>query len=165
MDNILWRYLPAGYNPEREESIMIFGILCSIVISGISCISNFKVYIGALSTNGQSIDIIIEKFSSILNEGTKIFLVAAILELIFIYVHYKYYTKDSMTIYLVKRVPEKYYYLKTCIISPILRSIIILIAGIVCYVVYAFFILKAGQKILPELCCDNIFKLFFMIIF
>lgn len=165
MNNILERYLPAGYNPEREENAMIFGILCSIVISGILGIRNFNIYIGTLSSSGQSISIITEKFSNILNEGTTVFLVAAILELIFIYVHYKYYTKDSMTIYLVKRVPDKYYFLKTCIITPILRAVIILIARIVCYVVYAFFILKAGQKIIPGLCYDNTFKLFFMIIF
>lgn len=119
-DEKLKKYLPEGYNPRLEKKVMSYGV---IIATGIS-IARF------ILSDSTSI-------SRVFNHMF-IFASIAIVELLFIFAHYRYYTEGSNTIYLAKRLPDKNYLLKKIVVTPLMRATMIILSGLVLIPIFFF---------------------------
>lgn len=142
------KYLPPGVDSGVELKAIAFGLFAAVVYS----LSFVYKYIDARKQlfvyKYGKVKIIMEgavmpKFTVILNDTMDGFLAFFATMLILMVMHYASYYKDSKSIYLMKRLPDKWELYRRCVVVPLVAIVVQIITGAVCllfyYGIYVFF--------------------------
>ena len=139
------RNSPPGIDLKQEYAVFIIGNTCSVVISLFAFLLNYAHFRAELftyvGTKRELIDgAIITPFYNLINFYFASFVFVALFMLGYVIYHYGYYRQDSMSIYLMKRLPKKSELHKRAWTVPciaVLGTLVIAFATILfCYIIY-----------------------------
>ena len=154
MNSFLKRSYPPGFNYQSELKAVFNTLVASIIIS----LSRF---VGAYSSQRQSLYIrigtdrfldesrVMPDFVYVLGDKLNILLILAALALMIASaVHYAYYHTGSKSIYLMRRLPNRFELYKRCLLMPLIYALVFLLAAaallLICYAAY--------MSMTPEAC-------------
>ena len=167
MDKVISSYLfPPGYDGENEYK-RIRLIFLSAIVWSVQFFSHYyeayknlfydashMVYYGSNGIGLKDGDLLpnakIEPFMEILGNSMLFFIPLILSVIISGVMHYMYYTQDSSAILLVRRLPDRHYIGKTCVLGPMVGLGVSLIAmGIVLGLYYWIYITVTPAVCLP----------------
>lgn len=133
--------LPPGVDSRIELRAIALGLLAAVVYS----LSFVYKYIEARNTlfvyKYGKVKTIMEgavmpKFSILLKDTMDGFLVFFVVMLFLIFMHYMTYYKDSKSIYLMKRLTDKWELYRRCVVVPFVAIIVQILTGAACLMLY-----------------------------
>lgn len=136
----LTKYVPPGQDIKEEKGLFILG-MCGAVIFSMGYLSRYAQAWRNLYEweDGRRIElkgIMMKGFLPLLENALVGFLILAIAMLGFIAYHYMYYYKDSKSIYLMKRLPDKFEMHRRCISIPLMAVFASILAAVVILFIY-----------------------------
>ncbi len=150
----LEKHAPAGINLQMEQGIfkagMIFSFLFSLIFflrynSAYSVIRDWRKSNRVL----QPGSIIFEDFNVILGSSLIGFLLLALCMLALIVYHYIYHWQGSKSIYLMKRLPNRWELHRRCLTLPVLAALLCLLAaGALLLIYYGFYMVLTPEEVL-----------------
>jgi len=136
----LSHHAPLGINLQREQRFFTTGIICSIFYSLIFLPRYQQAHSMLYHWKGDKCVLIpgaiIEDFGVLLENALVGFLILALCMLALIVYHYAYHYQGSKSIYLMKRLPNRWEMHRRCITLPLLAALICLIAAIAFLLIY-----------------------------
>lgn len=142
------KQLPPGVDGNAEIKAIAFGLLAAVVYSlsfiykYIDARNELFVYrYGTVKTIMEGA--VMPRFTELLKDTMDGFLMFFGVMLVMIIMHYMTYYKDSKSIYLMKRLPDKWEMYRRCVVVPLVAIFIQIITGAAClllyYGIYLFF--------------------------
>ena len=142
------RQLPPGVDSRVELKAIAFGLLGAVVYSltfiykYIDARNALFVYrYGTVKTIMEGA--IMPQFTVLLKDTMDGFLMFFATMLTLIVMHYMTYYKDSKSIYLMKRLPDRWELYRRCVVIPLVAIVVQMITGAAClflyYGIYLFF--------------------------
>lgn len=142
------KQLPPGVDSNTEIKAIAFGLLAAVVYS-LSFIYKYidarnKLFVYRYGTVKTIMEgAVMPRFTELLNDTMDGFLMFFGVMLVMIGMHYMTYYKDSKSIYLMKRLPDKWEMYRRCVVVPLVAIFIQIITGAAClllyYGIYLFF--------------------------
>ena len=151
----LRRMVPPGFPLRKETNFFITGFIGSFLYS----LTFFPRYMDTLSLmfyteNNQKVldpQAAMPPFSVILEESFVMFYILALAMLGFALYHYLYFYQGSKSIYLMRRLPQKYTLLRQCITLPLCAAVLCMVTvGILYGFYYGFYLWMT-----PDICLEN----------
>ena len=150
---------PPGYDRQKELRLLFVYLLMGIIFS-FRCITEYyEAYDGLFvwrSENGFGIEKVVRQGAQIVPFGEIVgynFMMLWLVVFLLITTpvkHYLYYTKGSKSIYLVRRLPDKRYVWKTCVLGPLIgMGITLAIIGFLRLVYWLIYIGVTPAECLP----------------
>ena len=136
----LTKYAPPGQDIKQEKSFFVLG-MCGAVIFSMGYLGRYARAWRNLYEweDGRRIELkgtMMWEFSLLLENALVGFLILAVVMLGFIAYHYMYYYKDSKSIYLMKRLPDKFEMHKRCISIPLMAVLVSILTAVVILLIY-----------------------------
>lgn len=132
------KIVPPGINPQNQLFFFMFGNIVSLVISLLFFVRYYNEYIKQFNASQEYT---MPDFYLIL-DGTVIgFVFVAIFMMFYVIYYYSYYKNGSMSIYMMKRLPNRFEIHKTAWTLPLLTAFLTLIIGFLISVFYLGFYL------------------------
>lgn len=127
------RYAPLGINLGREGRFYVGGMVCAFAYS-LSFLTRYGSAHSRLYTwieNKRTIrpGTVMEDFYQLLGSALTGFVIVAMCALVIIIYHYVYHRQGSKSIYLMKRLPNRFELHRRCLTLPILAALISLLAA------------------------------------
>jgi len=146
MKNFLERSYPMGYNYKTELKVLLTMLAAGVLISFFRFISAYSLEILALYIN-RGAELILDEsrvmpdFVYILGDKLLILLILAAFTFVLAScIHYAYHRYGSKSIYLMRRLPNRFELHRRCLSIPLIFSFIILLAAalllLICYSIY-----------------------------
>ena len=139
------RNSPPGIELKQEYTVFIIGNICSAIINIFAFLITYSrqrnelfAYVGdkRMLIDGA----VMTPFNNIINFNYALFVFVALFMIVYAFYHYAYFRQGSMSIYLMKRLPDKTEIHKRAWTVPLLLvfgTVAIAIATIiVCYIIY-----------------------------
>jgi len=167
MKNFLERNFPPGYSYASELKAVFSGIAIAVLISLLS-------FWGAYSAEIQSLyrpvgaDLILDEtrimpdFVYILSDNLLILLIlSAFIFILVSLVHYAYYQSGSRSIYLMRRLPNRFELHKRALLIPLISALLaVLLAVLLLIIYYAVYMLWTPQACLTPNQWQKIWRVF-----
>lgn len=133
------RYAPPGFNVKAEIHFFITGLAAAAIFSSVFFLQ-YKLSLDALYIDQVKKTlipgIVMDDFSEILGIYLYGFFILALCMAGMIIFHYSYHHKDSKSIYLMKRLPDRSELHKRCLILPISASLLSLLTAFIIMLIY-----------------------------
>lgn len=151
-------WFPPGYEYDREIRMIVVWMIASIVYSLRYLACYYEEYHGLfinVKVDGGLQRVVhvgakIAPFRDILGYNLYGFGIAAIFLLVFAVLHYWYYFQDSRSIFLVRRLSDRWYVMQTCILAPAVGILVTLLCmGSLWLIYYGVYILVTPKECLP----------------
>ena len=156
MTEKLKKLAPPGISLEQELGVYAFGLLISFMISLAYFIRLFDAtsdYIIWSTTHGRMVnpDFTMPHFTYLVEGVFLGFFFVALCSLFVSVYHYTYYSSGgSHTLYLMHRLPDRWYLAKTCFTVPVLMALVSLAAaGVLTLLYYAVYLIATPKGYLP----------------
>ena len=134
LDN-LSRYAPVGMKLHMEKTVWGLGLGASLVYSGLFLIRFVDACGELYEYKGVDRVLIegakIERFGVLLGNGLVGFAITAVVMLLFSIYHYLYHFQDSKSIYLMRRLPNRWELSRRCLTLPVAAAVLSLAAAVV----------------------------------
>ena len=131
----LSRYAPVGMKLHMEKTVWGLGLGASLVYSGLFLL-RFADACGELYEY-KGVDRVliegakIERFGVLLGNGLVGFAITAVVMLLFSIYHYLYHFQDSKSIYLMRRLSDRWELSRRCLTLPVAAAVLSLAAAVV----------------------------------
>ena len=131
----LSRYAPVGMKLHMEKTVWGLGLGTSLVYSGLFLL-RFADACGELYEY-KGVDRVliegakIERFGVLLGNGLVGFAITAVVMLLFSIYHYLYHFQDSKSIYLMRRLSDRWELSRRCLTLPVAAAVLSLAAAVV----------------------------------
>ena len=131
----LSRYAPVGMKLQMEKTVWGLALGASLIYSGLFLI-RFADACGELYEY-KGVDRVliegaqIERFGVLLGNGLVGFAITAVVMLLFSIYHYLYHFQDSKSIYLMRRLPNRWELSRRCLTLPVAVAVLSLVAAVV----------------------------------
>lgn len=148
LDSFLLRHMPIGMNVEKERQNLLIQFFCGnvfavlwYVFSYFSAYSNLWIYrYGAkepiLNTYRK-----MESFGGVFSHTNLFFAILVLFYGYQLYQNFRYHRTGSMSVYLMKRLPDKHEYLRRCVTVPLIMMGIYLLCCVFYFLAaYLFYI-------------------------
>lgn len=154
------RYILPGYDPENSEKNNFIGLLAfSVFISLVFFVGRYsnardRLYYKDYETGEKFLwdGAVMTDFADVLGWSLAGFLLTAIVCLSYIGVRYTYLNKESKSIYLMRRLPQRGELFRRCAAVPLLRAAICLVFAFVLLLLYfaIYMIATPDQCLAPD---------------
>jgi len=151
----LTKYAPPGQDIKQEKSFFVLG-MCGAVIFSMGYLGRYarawsRLYEWDDGTRIKLTGTMMPEFLSLLKNALVGFLILAVAMLGFIAYHYMYYYKDSKSIYLMKRLPDKLEIHRCCISIPLMAASASVVTAILMTFIYflIYILFTPGECIIP----------------
>lgn len=140
MKNKLSRLAPPGINLKTERDVFVTGMVCAFLFS----LGYVFRYINAYSSlfswrRDERVFLegaVMPDFCVLLDRSLLGFIVAAACMLALIIYHYAYHHQGTKSIYLMRRLPNRWERHRRCITLPLLAALVCLLAALVLLLIY-----------------------------
>ena len=160
MDKFLDTYFPPGYDGETEIKRLLATCLAAIIYSFRFFVSYYEAYNDLFYYEWNQLEetakkvlrpnTVIVSFGEVAGSSFLMFAGLAIVLLVMGIQHYHYYTKGSNSLYVVRRLPDRWYVFKTCFGGILLESIVALaVIGILLGLYYCVYLFVTPDVCLP----------------
>ena len=162
MDKYLDKLFPPGYDRDEELKRLIVVFVIAVLNSFRFFIAYYEAYGDLFWYDGLRIKEtgvwektvrpgeVIVPFKELIGQSFLFFIVFVLVLVAVAGQHYWYYTKGSKSIYLARRLPERYYALKTCLgVTGIGIGITLLSVGLLLGILYVVYIFVTPAGCLP----------------
>ena len=160
MDKFLDTYFPPGYDGETEIKRLLATCLAAIIYSFRFFVSYYEAYNDLFYYEWNQLEetakkvlrpnTVIVSFGEVAGSSFLMFAGLAIVLLVMGIQHYHYYTKGSNSLYVVRRLPDRWYVFKTCFGGILLESIVALaVTGILLGLYYCVYLFVTPDVCLP----------------
>ncbi len=160
MDKFLDTYFPPGYDGETEIKRLLATYLAAIIYSFRFFVSYYEAYNDLFYYEWNQLEetakkvlrpgAVIAPFGEIAGSSFLMFAGLAIVLMVTGIQHYHYYTKGSNSLYLVRRLPDRWYVFKTCFGGIVLEVIAALVViGILLSLYYCVYLFVTPDVCLP----------------
>lgn len=136
------KYFPAGYEYETEIKLLAVWLIGSVICSSsffyryYLAYQKLFVYSAVMQKWVLKNGVFMEKFS-ILSDGIfRGFFLGFLFLGILVFWHYRYYYRESKSIYLMKRLPDRWACWKSCILVPVIMGIFFFIIMVLLDIFY-----------------------------
>ena len=137
-------WFPPGYEYDREIRMIVVWLIASIVYSlrYLTCYyGEYQDLFIYVNVSGVPQRILAEgrkiaPFRDILGYHLYGLVIAVIFLLVFAVLHYCYYFQDSRSIFLVRRLPDRWYVIRTCIVAPAVGILVSLLCMVSLWLIY-----------------------------
>ena len=146
MNSFLKRSYPPGFNYPSELKAVCVTFGASTLISLIGFFNEYSsqrqsLYIRIGTDRFLDESRVMQDFVYVLGDKLHILLILAALALLIASaVHYAYYHNDSKSIYLMRRLPNRFELYKRCLLMPLIYALVFLLAAaallLICYAAY-----------------------------
>lgn len=150
---------PPGYDKQKECRQLFFSLLAGIIFSFRCIAMYYEAYDDLLVwkvENGFGVEKVVRQgakivpFEEIISYNFMMLWLVLFLLIITVLKHYLYYTKGSKSIYLVRRIPDKRYVWRTCVLGPLIgMGITLAVIGILRLVYWLIYIGVTPVECLP----------------
>ena len=135
----LKKYAPPGYNIDFDIRFSLWGLFIAFLYS----LTFIYKYLGARSNlfYGDEIKLIVPGaimpgFLSIMGKSMWGFMILAVVMLEFVFMHYLYFRQGSMSIYLMKRLPDGKFIHRCCWTLPLLGIVLCVVTAAIVLALY-----------------------------
>lgn len=144
MKNRITKYAPAGIDLKMERKVFLVGILCALGYSMFFLLRFKNAYDELFEWSGTRKFLIpgavMPDFVELLDSAMWGFLILHWCMLLLILYHYAYHRQGSKSIYLMKRIPDRWELHRRCLTIPIILACVSLIAmGIIFFLYYKIY--------------------------
>lgn len=151
MREFLKRNSPPGIDLKQLWYVFLFGNLCSILISFAGFLSNYiqarrQLFCDNYGHPVLITDATIKPFYGLLDDFFLLFYIVAFVLLGFIIYYYSYFRQGSMSIYLMKRLPDKRDIHRRALTIPCLAGLATIVVAITTVALYYVIYLLATPK-------------------
>lgn len=148
----LSRYAPPGHSLRTERNVLLYGLVFSAVIS-LNFFLRFSDALGWLYRgNGSSRTLVpgavMPDFVVLLDRSLIGFFVLAACMAAFAIDHYLYHRRESKSIYLMRRLPDRWELYRRCLTLPLLAAAACLLAALLVLLLY----LAIYLTVTPDVC-------------
>ncbi len=156
MRKFLERNVPPGVNAEKEQSIFTVGVVLSLLVGMGFFITYTLAYknLFQLTSDGRRVlgeGAQMMSFCDCLGLSLAGFVILSIVMLSFTIYHYRYCRQESMSVYLLRRLPQRGEYHRRIWLLPVLGAVIALVLALVLGALFlTYYLYKTPQQCLPE---------------
>ena len=142
-------YIPLGFEFKYEKRIFIWGIVLSLLYGSFFFRRFYYTWDNLFERvwkNGELVKLgvkegaVMKDFVELFDNASLGFFIVAVYMVLFVFLHYAYFKQESKSIYLMKRLPNKWELHKRCITIPLIEIGICFIVAflflLLCYTVY-----------------------------
>jgi hypothetical protein len=140
MKHKLSRHAPQGINIHSEVKYYITGLICAFFYSLLFLIRYGNALSNLYRWKGNErvllTDAIMDDFVIILDTALMGFVIVALASLILVIYHYVYHHQGSKSIYLMKRLPNRWELHRRCLTLPLMGALLCLLAALILLLAY-----------------------------
>lgn len=141
INNFLSKYSPPAMDLKQEKRVFVWGMILSNIYSLLYYFTNYtdalrELYEYIYGKRVLNFNATMPNFRSLLGNSFIGFGIVSAIMIGFIIYRYAYYRQGSMSIYLMKRLPQKYEIHKRALTLPIIVMILCLINAFILLMIY-----------------------------
>ena len=156
MRNFLERNAPPGVDVEKEEIALVVGVILSLIVSIDFPARYLSAYrdLFEMTLDGQQVlreGAQMSPFLDCLGFSLAGFMILAFVILSFAINHYRYFRQESKSVYLMRRLPQRWEYQRRIWLLPVLGAVIVaVIALLLGFIFWEIYLHVTPEQTLPE---------------